>query len=80
LSVLTDHPDGIRRKDIALALNLLATSKNTVEGVRAKLKRLVGRDLATEPQPGLLTINAVIPNEQLSWNGRCRVEMRYGLG
>ena len=48
LGVLTDHPDGIRAKDIALALNLPATSKNTIEGVRAKLKRLVGRDLAAE--------------------------------
>ena len=56
LGVLTDHPDGIRTKDIALALDLPATSKNTVEGIRAKLKRLVGRDLATEPKPGLFTI------------------------
>lgn len=55
LGILADHPNGIRPKDIALALNLPATSKNTVEGIRAKLKRLVGRDLATEPQPGLFT-------------------------
>jgi len=56
LGVLADHEHGIRTKDIALALNLPATSKNTIEGVRAKLKRLVGRDLATEPEPGLFTI------------------------
>jgi hypothetical protein len=56
LGVLTDHPDGIRPKDLALALNLPATSKNTVEGIRAKLKRLVGRDLATELEPGLFAI------------------------
>jgi hypothetical protein len=56
LGVLTDHPDGIRPKDIALALNLPTTGKNTIEGVRAKLKRLVGRNLATEPQPGLFAI------------------------
>ncbi|MFI0487029.1 hypothetical protein [Actinomadura sp. 9N215] len=56
LQVLTGHPDGIRPKDVALALNLPATSKNTIEGIRAKLKRLVGRDLATEPQPGLFAI------------------------
>ncbi|MGP4030419.1 hypothetical protein [Actinomadura sp. 3N407] len=55
LGVLADHPAGLRPKDIALALDLPATSKNIVEGVRAKLKRLVGRDLATEPEPGLFT-------------------------
>ncbi|TDC74454.1 MarR family transcriptional regulator [Actinomadura sp. 7K507] len=59
LDVLTDHPDGLRPKDIALALALgqPTTSKNTIEGIRAKLKRLVGRDLAEEPQPELFAIN-----------------------
>ena len=56
LGVLADHEDGIRPKDLCLTLNLPATSKNTVEGVRAKLKRLISRDLATEPKPGLFTI------------------------
>ncbi|QFG20273.1 hypothetical protein [Actinomadura sp. WMMB 499] len=56
LTVLADHPGGLRTKDVALALNLPATSKNTVEGIRAKLKRLVGRDLAEEPETGFFTI------------------------
>ncbi|MFD0851953.1 hypothetical protein ACFQ07_06955, partial [Actinomadura adrarensis] len=56
LAVLADHPEGLRPKDIALALGQPATSKNTVEGIRAKLKRLVGRDLTEEPEPGLFTI------------------------
>jgi hypothetical protein len=56
LDVLADHPDGLRPKDVALAVGLPATSKNTVEGIRAKLKRLVGRDLAEEPESGLFTI------------------------
>ncbi|SFO34713.1 hypothetical protein [Actinomadura madurae] len=56
LAVLADNPGGLRTKDVALALNLPATSKNTVEGVRAKLKRLVGRDLAEEPESGLFAI------------------------
>jgi hypothetical protein len=56
LAVLADHPHGLRTKDIALALNLPAADKNTIEGIRAKLKRLVGRDLAEEPEPGLFTI------------------------
>ena len=55
LTVLAQHPDGLHPKDVALALDLPSTSKNTVEGIRAKLKRLVGRNLATEPEKGLFT-------------------------
>ncbi|GGU96044.1 hypothetical protein GCM10010182_10740 [Actinomadura cremea] len=56
LDVLVGHPDGLRPKDVALALGQPTTSKNTIEGIRAKLKRLVGRDLAEEPEAGLFTI------------------------
>ncbi|WP_083959062.1 hypothetical protein [Herbidospora mongoliensis] len=58
LTVLARHPDGLTAREACLALGLPHTRKNTVEGVRAKLKRLVGRDLATEPKPGLFTIKA----------------------
>ncbi|MEU5884986.1 hypothetical protein [Spirillospora sp. NPDC047279] len=56
LALLAGHPHGLHPKDIAAALGHDPTSKNTVEGIRAKLKRLVGRDLATEPQKGLFII------------------------
>ncbi|GAA0948363.1 hypothetical protein GCM10009550_24620 [Actinocorallia libanotica] len=56
LAVLAQHPDGLHAREACLALGLPHTHKNTVEGIRAKLKRLVSRDLATEPKPGLFTI------------------------
>jgi hypothetical protein len=43
-------------KDICLALGLGTTPKDT-EGVRAKLKRLVNRQVLTETEPGLFTLN-----------------------
>lgn len=56
LTVPAQHPDGLHPKDVCLAIDLSSTSKNTVEGIRAKLKRLVGRDLATEPEKGLFIL------------------------
>jgi hypothetical protein len=56
LAVLARHPDGLHAREACLALGLPHTHKNTVEGIRAKHKRLVSRDLATEPKPGLFTI------------------------
>jgi hypothetical protein len=50
-------PDGgLRAKDLCRALNIGDQSRH-IEGMRSKLKRLVGRDILTEPQPGLFTIN-----------------------
>ncbi|WP_412515229.1 hypothetical protein [Actinomadura madurae] len=43
LAVLADHPDGLRPEDIACALNLPATSKNTVEGIRTSTSRMAPR-------------------------------------
>ena len=58
LAVLAQHPGGLHAREACLALGLPHTHKNTVEGIRAKLKRLVSRDFATEPKPGLFTIKA----------------------
>jgi hypothetical protein len=45
-----EHP--LRAKDICQALGI-ATTANHTESLRAKLKRLVARDVLTEDQPGL---------------------------
>ncbi len=52
------HPDspGLRAKDVCEALDLGTTPKDT-EGIRAKLKRLVNRQVLTETKPGLFTLN-----------------------
>ena len=47
---------GLRAKDVCLALGLGVTPKDT-EGIRAKLKRLVNREILTETEPGLFTLN-----------------------
>jgi predicted transcriptional regulator len=44
----------LRARDLCEALDLGFTPK-TVEGMRAKLKRLVKRGILTEPEPGLFT-------------------------
>ncbi|GAA3236345.1 hypothetical protein [Actinocorallia longicatena] len=58
LDLLTRTPDGIRPKEVCRARGLPEEHK-TIEGIRAKLKRLAGRDLAHEPQPGLFVPNKV---------------------
>ncbi|MEU8804078.1 hypothetical protein [Spirillospora sp. NPDC048819] len=56
LAVFT-HTDGaLRAKDLCAALNIGDQPRHT-ENMRAKLKRLVGRDILTEPQPGLFALN-----------------------
>ena len=53
------HADGstMRAKDVCHALGIGIAPKDT-EGIRAKLKRLVNRQILTEPQPGLFTLHA----------------------
>lgn len=46
---------GMRAKDVCRALSIGATPKDT-EGIRAKLKRLVSRQILTETEPGLFTL------------------------
>jgi hypothetical protein len=47
----------MRAKDICHALGIGTEPKDT-EGVRAKLKRLVKRQILTEPEPGPFTLAA----------------------
>jgi hypothetical protein len=50
----------MRAKDVCQALGLGVTAKDT-EGLRAKLKRLVNRQILTEPEPGLFTLASPTP-------------------
>lgn len=45
----------MRAKDVCLALGVGVAAKDT-EGMRAKLKRLVARQILTEAEPGLFTL------------------------
>jgi hypothetical protein len=56
LAVLTPDRGPLRAKDVCLALGIGTEPKDT-EGIRAKLKRLVNRQILTEPQPGLFTLS-----------------------
>ncbi|WP_449066537.1 hypothetical protein [Planomonospora algeriensis] len=56
LAVLAHAEGGLRAKDLCRALDV-GDQPRHVEGMRAKLKRLVGRDILTEPEPGLFTMN-----------------------
>jgi len=55
LTVLGAATTGMRAKDICLALDIEPLPKH-VEGARAKLKRLVSRNILTETQPGIFTL------------------------
>jgi hypothetical protein len=50
----------MRAKDICHALGTGTTAKDT-EGLRAKLKRLVARQILTEPEAGLFTLASPPP-------------------
>lgn len=56
LAVFTRADGDLRAKDLCRALNV-GDQPRHVEGMRAKLKRLVGRDILTEPEPGLFAMN-----------------------
>jgi transposase len=55
LAVFDPNGSGMRAKDVCLALGTGLTPKET-EGIRAKLKRLVNRQILTETEPGLFTL------------------------
>ncbi len=55
LTVLSTTTAGMRAKDVCLALNIEPLPKQ-IERIRAKLKRLVNRDLVTEHQPGIFSL------------------------
>jgi hypothetical protein len=55
--VTTDHSghSGLRAKDVCRALGI-GTAAKDIEGLRAKLKRLVARGVLTEAESGLFTL------------------------
>jgi hypothetical protein len=55
LAVFAASTGGLRAKDVCQALGLGITAKDT-EGIRAKLKRLVARQILVETEPGLFTL------------------------
>ncbi|WP_250285613.1 MULTISPECIES: hypothetical protein [unclassified Frankia] len=55
LAVFTPDHDGLHAKDVCLALGT-GTGPRHIEGIRAKLKRLVERGVLTEPDPGLFVL------------------------
>jgi hypothetical protein len=55
IAVLSTATAGMRAKDICLALGIEPLPKH-VEGARAKLKRLVTREIVTETKPGIFTL------------------------
>lgn len=55
LALFEDAGDGLRARDLSRALGNGSEPRHT-EGTRAKLKRLVGRGILTEPEPGLFTL------------------------
>ena len=59
-SVGGDSVGGLRAKDICQALDLDITARHT-EGIRAKLKRLVARNVLIETEPGLFTLAPTSP-------------------
>jgi hypothetical protein len=55
LAVFTPDRGTLRAKDVCRCLGIGTDPKDT-EGIRAKLKRLVNRQILTETQPGLFTL------------------------
>jgi len=55
LAALAAHPTGMRAKDICVAAGIEPSPKH-VEGARAKLKRLVSREILTESEPGIFAL------------------------
>lgn len=60
LAVFHTADAAMRAKDVCRALGTGVTAKDT-EGLRAKLKRLVNRQILTETEPGLFTLAAATP-------------------
>lgn len=63
IAAFTTAPTGMRAKDLCLAPGLGTTPKDT-EGLRAKLKRLVTRQILIESEPGLFTLAPTTPSTQ----------------
>jgi hypothetical protein len=62
LALFATATGGMRAKDICHALGTSVTAKDT-EGMRAKLKRLVNRQILAETEPGLFTLAPAATSE-----------------
>jgi hypothetical protein len=58
LAVFTGDRGTLRAKDVCLAFDIGTEPKDT-EGIRARLKRLVNRQILTETQPRLKAPNTI---------------------
>jgi hypothetical protein len=63
LAAFTTATGALRAKDVCLALSLGTAPKDT-EGLRAKLKRLVARQILIETEPGLFALATTAPSTQ----------------
>jgi hypothetical protein len=61
--VFTTATTGMRAKDLCLTLGLGTAPKDT-EGLRAKLKRLVARQVLIETEPGLFSLASTASSTQ----------------
>jgi hypothetical protein len=69
LAAFTTATAAMRAKDVCLALGLGTAPKDT-EGLRAKLKRLVARQVLIETEPGLFALAATAPSTPDREQGR----------
>ncbi|EST18848.1 hypothetical protein [Streptomyces roseochromogenus] len=60
LALFEQAGEGLRAREVSRALGLGTEPRHT-ENTRAKLKRLVTRDILTEPEPGLFTLAKAAP-------------------
>ncbi|MFF4189295.1 hypothetical protein ACFYZ9_39520, partial [Streptomyces sp. NPDC001691] len=60
LALFEQAGEGLRARDVSRALGLGPEPRHT-ENTRAKLKRLVNRDILIEPEPGMFTLAKAAP-------------------
>lgn len=63
LALFEQTGEGLRAKQVCQALGLGTEARHT-ESIRAKLKRLVAREIRTEPEPGMFTLAKAAPATQ----------------
>jgi hypothetical protein len=61
LAVFGTTVGGMRARDVCLAVGVGVAAKDT-EGMRAKLKRLVARQILVETEPGLFALASATPS------------------
>ncbi|MFF4188294.1 hypothetical protein ACFYZ9_34365 [Streptomyces sp. NPDC001691] len=61
LALFEQAGEGLRARDVSRAALGLGPEPRHTENTRAKLKRLVNRDILIEPEPGLFTLAKAAP-------------------